>query len=163
METAIKILRLCLVNGKSISEVARRFQLSRTTVRKYLKDATPPSYHLTKPRPKPRLADFEQLLNQWLERDLTRPKREQRTAMRLFEDLQREGYQGAYDSVVRHVRVFLQSPSRPTDAYIPLSFDPGEAYQFDWSQEMVDLGGITHKIKVPHFRMSYSRKLFIVA
>ncbi len=74
--------------------------------------------------------------------------------MRLFEDLQREGYQGAYDSLVRHVRVFQQSPSRPSDAYIPLSFDPGEAYQFDWSHEIVNLGGITHKIKVIK-RMAY--------
>ena len=83
--------------------------------------------------------------------------------MRLFEDLQREGYQGAYDSVVRHVRVFQQSPSRPSDAYIPLSSDPGEAYQFDWSHEIVDLGEITHKIKVAHFWLCHSRKQFVVA
>jgi transposase len=163
METALKIRRLCLVEGQSISEVARRFQLSRTTVRKYLKDASPPAYNQTTPRPKPQLADFEAQLTQWLELDLTRPKREHRTAMRLFEDLQREGYQGAYDSVVRHVRAFKQSPSRPSDAYVPLSFDPGEAYQFDWSHEIVDLGGITHKIKVAHFRLSHSRKPFVVA
>ena len=163
METALKIRRLCLVEGKSISEVARRFQLSRTTVRKYLKDPDPPAYRKAKPRPKPQLAAFELLLTDWLEQHLARPKRERRTAMRLFEDLQREGYQGAYDSVVRHVRAFQQSPSRPSDAYIPLSFDPGEAYQFDWSHEIVDLGGITHKIKVAHFRMSYSRKPFVAA
>ncbi len=163
METVIKIRRLCLVEGKSISEVARRFQLSRTTVRKYLKDPSPPTYSQAKSRPKPQLAAFESLLTNWLEYDLTRPKREHRTAMRLFEDLQREGYLGAYDSVVRHVRVFQQSPSRPSDAYIPLIFEPGEAYQFDWSYEVVDLDGITHKIKVAHFRLSHSRKLFVVA
>jgi transposase len=163
METAIKIRRLCLVEGKSISEVARRFQLSRTTVRKYLKTPHPPAYHRTSPRPKPQLAAFESLLTDWIEQDLARPKREHRTAMRLFEDLQREGYQGAYDSVVRHVRAFHHSPSRPSDAYIPLSFDPGEAYQFDWSHEIVELGGINHKIKVAHFRLSYSRKQFVVA
>jgi transposase len=83
--------------------------------------------------------------------------------MRLFEDLQREGYRGAYDSVVRFVRVLRQAPDRPSDAYIPLSFDPGEAYQFDWSHEMVELGGVPQKIKVAHFRLSYSRKLFVVA
>jgi len=163
METVLKIRRLCLVEGQSISEVARRFQLSRTTVRKYLKDPSPPAYHQTHPRPKPQLAAFETQLTDWLEQDLKRPKREQRSAMRLFEDLQREGYRGAYDSVVRHVRAHRQSPSRSADAYIPLSFDPGEAYQFDWSHEMVDLGGIAQKIKVAHFRLCYSRKLFVVA
>ena len=81
METVLKIRRLCLVEGKSISEVARRFQLSRTTVRKYLKDPSPPAYHQTNPRPKPQLAAFESRLTDWLKQDLTRPKREQRTAM----------------------------------------------------------------------------------
>jgi transposase len=163
METALKIRRLCLVEGKSISEVARRFHLSRTTIRKYLKEDRPPAYRQSKPRSRPQLGDFESLLTQWLEQELSRPKRERRTAMRLFEDLQREGYTGAYDSVVRFVRAHRQSPAGPTDAYVPLSFDPGEAYQFDWSHEMVDLGGIAQMIKVAHFRLSYSRKPFVVA
>ena len=163
METVLKIRRLCLVEGEKISEVARCFQLSRTTVRKYLNDPSPPAYNQTHPRPKPQLGDFEAQLTTWLEQDLKRPKRAQRTAMRLFEDLQREGYQGAYDSVVRHVRAFRQLPTRPSDAYVPLSFDPGEAYQFDWSHEMVDLDGIAQKVKVAHVRFCYSRKPVVVA
>jgi len=163
METALKIRRLCLVEGKSISEVARRFHLSRTTVRKYLKDDQPPTYHKRQPRARPRLGDYEATLARWLEQDLSRPKREQRTAMRLFEDLQSEGYVGAYDSVVRFVRAQRQSANKATDAFIPLSFDPGEAYQFDWSHEMVELGGMPQKIKVAHFRLSHSRKPFVVA
>ena len=97
METALKIRRLCLVEGKSISEVARRFHLSRTTVRKYLKEDQPPRYNLSKPRPRPRLGNYESTLTRWLERDQARPKRERRTATRLFADLQQEGYTGAYD------------------------------------------------------------------
>lgn len=163
METALKIRRLCLVEGKSISEVARRFHLSRTTVRKYLKDAQPPSYQLSKPRERPQLGAYEAMLTRWLEQDRSRPKREQRTAMRLFEDLLQEGYTGAYDSVVRFVRATRQQSHSPTGAYVPLSFDPGEAYQFDWSHEMVELGGMPQKIKVAHFRLSYSRKSYVVA
>lgn len=163
METALKIRRLCLVEGKSISEVARRFHLSRTTVRKYLKDDQSPSYHLSKPRARPRLGDYEATLARWLEHDQARPKREQRTAMRLFEDLQNEGYAGAYDSVVRFVRVHRQDMNKTTEAFIPLSFDPGDSYQFDWSHEMVELGGMPQKIKVAHFRLSHSRKPFVAA
>lgn len=73
METVIKIRRLCLVEGKSISEMARYFQLSRTTVRKYLKDPNPPICSQAKSRPKPQLAAFESLLTDWLEQDLIRP------------------------------------------------------------------------------------------
>lgn len=36
-------------------------------------------------------------------------------------------------------------------AYIPLSFDPGEAFQFDWSYEQFKLGGVNIKIKIPSF------------
>jgi len=50
-----------------------------------------------------------------------------------------------------------------TKAFIPLAFPPGETCQFDWSEEFVELGGIGRKIKVAHFRLSYSRKMFVAA
>ena len=163
METILKIRRLCLVDKLSISEVARRFQLSRNTVSKYLSDDSPPSYHQAKPRHRPRLGPFCDQLTLWLEQDLKRPKREQRTATALFQGLQDEGYEGAYDSVSRFVKVFREKAPSLSKAFVPLSFAPGEAYQFDWSLEVVELGGVTQKIKVAHFRMSYSRKCFVVA
>jgi len=109
------------------------------------------------------LGAFVTTLTRWLERDQSRPKRERRTAMRLFEDLQQEDYVGAYDSVVRFVRTYRQSERPTSDAFVPLSFDPGEAYQFDWSHEIVELGGMPQKVKVAHFRLSYSRKPFVIA
>ena len=45
METSVKIRRLCLVEGRTISSVARQFNLSRNTARKYLKQSDPPKYH----------------------------------------------------------------------------------------------------------------------
>ena len=50
-----------------------------------------------------------------------------------------------------------------TKTFISLAFPPGETCQFDWSEEFVELGGIGRKIKVGHFRLSYSRKMFVVA
>jgi hypothetical protein len=41
---------------------------------------------------------------------------------------------------------------------VPLSFAPGEAYQFDWSHEVVVLGGVTTTVKVAHVRLCHSRK-----
>ena len=35
-------------------------------------------------------------------------------------------------------------------AYVPLSFAPGEAYQFDWSHEIVIIAGATTTVKVAH-------------
>ena len=50
-----------------------------------------------------------------------------------------------------------------SDAYIPLSFAPGEAYQFDWSQEVVVLHGATVAVRVAQMRLCHSRMLFVRA
>ena len=42
-------------------------------------------------------------------------------------------------------------------AYVPLSFAPGEAFQFDWSHEVVVLNGVTVTVKVAHVRLCHSR------
>jgi transposase len=46
-------------------------------------------------------------------------------------------------------------------AYVPLSFAPGEAYQFDWSHEVVLLNGVTVVVKAAHVRLCHSRMLFV--
>src|SRR5207344_2775840 len=48
-------------------------------------------------------------------------------------------------------------------AYVPLTFDPGEAYQFDWSHEIVLLNGVTTTVKVAHMRLCHSRMMFVRA
>ena len=77
-----------------------------------------------------------------------------------------EGYQGAYDSIQRYVKQWkLDHKNAPsaTQAFIPLTFQRGEVYQFDWSQETVELDGVVQTVKVAHFRLAYSRKMFVVA
>jgi hypothetical protein len=46
---------------------------------------------------------------------------------------------------------------------VPLSFAPGEAYQFDWSHEIVLINGTTVTVKVAHLRLCHSRMLFVRA
>ena len=46
---------------------------------------------------------------------------------------------------------------------MPLTFDPGEAYQFDWSHEVVLINGTTVTVKVAHVRLCHSRMLFVRA
>ncbi|MEQ1740483.1 MAG: hypothetical protein ABL884_11315 [Methyloglobulus sp.] len=48
-------------------------------------------------------------------------------------------------------------------AFVPLVFPACETCQFGWSYEYVVLGGVLQTIKVAHFRLSYSRKMFLVA
>ncbi len=165
METIGKIRRRHLVGGESISAIARSLNLSRNTVKKYLSAQADPTYQRSD-QPKPQLGSYEEQLDQWLIFDTALPKAQRRTARRLFEGLQAAGYHGAYDSVPRHVKVWKAASSvrgAVTQAFVPLSFAPGEVGQFDWSYEHVVLGGVTQTIKLAHFRLANSRAMFVVA
>ena len=74
------------------------------------------------------------------------------------------GYDGGYDAVRRYARRWAQERGQATAAaFVPLSFAPGEAYQFDWSHEIVLLSGATVTVKVAHVRLCHSRMLFVRA
>lgn len=163
METAMKVRRRILVNNESIRSVSRETGISRNTIRKYLDDESPPKYKRKKPAITHVLKGYEDQLTQWYEQDLKRPKRERRTAKRLYEQLIIEGYQGSYSPVGRWIKKLKESMPSTMDAFIPLTFKPGDAMQFDWSLEIVVINGVEQKIKVAHFRLSHSRKPFIVA
>jgi hypothetical protein len=46
---------------------------------------------------------------------------------------------------------------------VPLTFAPGEAYQFEGSHEIVVLNGATVTVKVAHVRLRHSRMMFVCA
>jgi len=48
-------------------------------------------------------------------------------------------------------------------AYVPLQFAPGEAFQFDWSEDWVRINGVSTKLQIAHFKLSYSRTFFMRA
>ncbi len=74
------------------------------------------------------------------------------------------GYEGSYDAVRRYARKWVKDRGQAmAAAYVPLSFAPGEAYQFDWSHEVVLLSVATVIVKVAHVRLCHSRMLFVRA
>lgn len=164
METIRKIRCAHQRDGKPIRQIAREFNLSRNTVKKVLRgDVTEFTYE-RKAQPLPKLGPYEDVLLERLGADAAKPRREQRTAMVLFEELQREGFTGGYDSIRRYVQKWRRrTGGSRAEAYIPQVFAPGEAFQFDWSYEIVELGGVVIKVKVAHFRLCHSRMQFCVA
>ena len=164
MDMVAEIRRRHLVSKESISSIARDLKLSRPTVRKHCRTQCEPLYRRNR-QPAPMLEAFQATLETWLQVERRLPKAQRRTARRLFEGLQAEGYRGAYDSVQRYVRRWKAVKSGPalTQAFVPMSFSPGEVCQFDWSHEHVELGGVTQTVKVAHFRLTFSRQMFVVA
>ena len=164
MDIIYEIRRRYSAQKQTITAIARDMGISRPTVRKHINTVEEPKCERVQPL-SPKLGQFEEQLTQWLsdEAKLARPRR--RTAHRLFEGLQELGYSGAYDSVQRFVKRWKSAKHGPklNEAFVPLLFQPGDACQFDWSREQVELGGVLQKIKVAHFRLSYSRQMFVVA
>ena len=165
MDIVAEVRRRHFVSKENISSIARSLGISRPTVRKHLKTEVEPVYQ-RQCQFAPKLGEFKALLTKWLEAELLLPKKQRRTAMRLFEGLVDEGYAGAYDSVRRFVKQWkIENKASPSikQAFVPLVFKPGDACQFDWSQEVVEIGGLEQTIKVAHFRLACSRKMFVVA
>ncbi len=74
------------------------------------------------------------------------------------------GYEGGYDAVRRFAKGWSQSRGAATaEAYVPLCYAPGEAYQFDWSHEVIVISGVTVTVKVAHVRLCHSRMMFVRA
>ena len=164
MDMIAEIRRRHLISKESISSIARDLKLSRPTVRKHCRTQSEPIYRRDK-QPTPMLGAFQETLETWLRTERLLPKAQRRTARRLFEGLQVEGYRGAYDSVQRFVQRWKAAKSGPAlrQAFVPLAFAPGEVCQFDWSHEHVELAGVMQTIKVAHFRLTFSRQMFVVA
>src|ERR1700757_5167258 len=152
------------VKGKSIKEIVRELKVSRNTVRKVLRSGATCFEYSREVQPLPKLGPWRADLDRMLATNEAKSARERLTLIRLFEELSGLGYEGGYDAVRRYARTRRRARGAATaEAYVPLSFAPGEAYQFDWSHEIVVLSGVTTRVKVAHVRLCHSRMPFVRA
>ena len=164
VETIARIRRDHLDRGKSIKEIARELNLSRNTVRRVLRSGATAFVYEREVQPRPKLGVWTQDLERLLMTNSTAAARERLTLIRIFEELRALGYAGGYDAVRRYARRWSREHASATaEAFVPLSFAPGEAYQFDWSHEVVLLNGVTTIVKVAHMRLCHSRMMFVRA
>ena len=164
VETIRKIRLARHRDGKPIRQIARDLNHSKNTVKKVLRSEATVFHYERNSQPRPKLGPFLESLEARFEEDQKLPKKRRRTAMVLFEELQSEGYSGAYDSVRRHIRKWrLERRALGTQVFIPLSFDPAEAFQFDWSHEKVELAGMPATVKAAHLRLCHSRLFLVIA
>lgn len=160
-----KVLRMHHRDRKSVREIAKATSLSRNTVRKYLRrgNSEPPRYQRSTAPTK--LTPFIVQLEQALATDAHRPKKERRTARALHEELKAAGYSGGYSRLTDYVRQWRaqQGAGGARSAYVPLAFAMGEAFQFDWSEEGLVVGGIYRRLQVAHMKLCASRAFWLVA
>ena len=167
METIARVRRE-QARGKSIRAIARDLRLSRDTVAKYLRSGETEAKYERHCQPYPQLgpflADLEELLGDnarslggigWISGSYSRrfggpamPAAMTRCAV--------------YARRWADIRT-TKTEAKASEAFIPLTFAPAEAYQFDWSEEWIILDGIAFKAQVAHARLCHSRMPYIRA
>ena len=161
------IRRMALREKLPIREIARRTGLSRNTIRKYLNAGTIEPRFATPERPS-KLDPFAEKLAAWLKTEAGKSRKQRRTLKQLHADLVALGFTGSYGRVAafaRQWRVDRQREQQTTGrgTFVPLIFRPGEAFQFDWSEDYAVLGGERTKLQVAHIKLAHSRAFLVRA
>ncbi len=161
METIRKIKVAHDRHETPIRQISKNLNMSRNTVRKVLRSEETRFEYKRAIQPMPKLGEFTTWLESELERDVGLPRKHRRTIKVLFEQLQGQGYEGGYDAVRRHVSRWREAEGhRVSQAFVPLTFASGEAYQFDWSHEQLEIDGMPMTVKTAHMRLCHSRMVF---
>jgi transposase len=164
VETITKIRRAYFAQKKAIRAICREFRLSRKVVRKVIRSKATEFRYERGTQPLPKIGPWRGEIDALLLANEGKPGRERLTLIRIFEELRGLGYEGSYDAVRRYAKAWRVARGAATaEAYVPLSFAPGEAYQFDWSHEVVLINGVTVTVKLAHVRLCHSRMLFVRA
>ena len=160
-----KIRGMYFRDRKSISEIARLTSLSRNTIKRWLRAAPGTQAKYRRSEVATKLTPFAAALTKALETDAQRPRRERRTARALHAQLKAEGYAGGYTRLTDFIRDWRQAQGKTlnTNAFVPLTFGLGEAFQFDWSEEPLVVGGIYRRLQVSHLKLCASRAFWLVA
>lgn len=141
VDTIGKVRRLYFVEKRSIKAIVRATKLSRNTVRTIVRapEETERRYE-RRDQPRPQLGAHITALDAMLAANAARSARERLSYRRIFEDLRLQGYAGSYDNVRRYAHDWAERQGvASAEAYVPLIFAPGEAYQFDWSHECAEI------------------------
>jgi transposase len=174
VETVVRIRRE-YAGGKAIKAIARDLRLSRKVVRKAIRAPEGAFNYERKVQPLPRIGPFRERLDALLAENEGRSRRDRLRMTRIHDLLLREGPSTSsgerltvsYDAVRRYAARWTTERRKDAGdgaaAFIPMMFKPGEAYQFDWSHEDVEIAGKPMRVKVAHMRLCASRAVYVRA
>lgn len=163
VETIAKIRRMYHVQNKGIKTIARELKLSKNTIKKIIREDNTSNHYKRTNQSLPIMGEFKCQITAMLEANVTKPSRLRYTAKKIHQELCNNGFKGSYATVNRFVTNWKSDKHiGGKKVFIPLEFDPGEAFQFDWSEEEIELQGKLTRVKAAHIRLCYSRMFLIV-
>lgn len=159
-----KIRHLYEHEGKSQRAIANALGISRNTVKKYCKGSQVPWDRQGKSGRQPYVITEEimKFIKDCLATDEAENiKKQQHTARRIYHRLKEEkGFTGG-ESTVREIVAAIKDKQK--EAFIPLSYEPGEAIQIDWGEATIYLSGKKKKINLFCMRECYSADIYCIA
>ena len=161
------IRRWYLRDQMPIREIVRKTGISRNTIKKYLfNKVVEPKYPNRKSPSK--LDDFAAKLRLWLKTEAHKGRKQKRSLKQLHSDLVQLGFTGSCDRVAAFAKRWRQeqqelAKTAGRGTFIPLTFAPGEAFQFDWSEDWAVIAGVRTKLQIAHFKLSHSRAFYLRA
>ena len=162
VETIARIRREHLARGVPIKQIVGDLKLSRNTIRKAVREDVTSFRYERSVQPLPKLGPWVEALEQRLRGNEGKGRRDRLSLVRRYEELAALGYDGGYDAVRRYAASWRRRrPGSVSDAFVPLTFDPGEAHQFDWSHAYAVVSGTTTRVKAAPMRLCHSR-VFLV-
>lgn len=165
MELLSLIRRWYFRDHKPIREIARQLDVSRNTIRRYLRSGEVEPRFKAPNRPS-KLDPFAEKLAVWLRIEASKSRKQRRTAKQMYADLVALGYHGSYGRVAAFVRAWKSDQQRDAQTsgrgtFVPLVFQAGDAFQFDWSEDWAIIAGDRVKLQAAHTKLAHS-KAFIV-
>lgn len=158
-----QIRRAFFLDNQSQRQIAKEFHHSRHTIAAALANANSSTYELRTARPAPVLELYKPIIDQWLQDDRSAPRKQRRTAHRIFTQLCEEHhFVGAESSVRRYVRL-RRLELEPPDAFLLLEYAPGQDAQCDFGEAQVRIAGETHTAQFFCIKLCYSKTPFVYA
>ena len=135
--------------------------VSRNTVAKYLAASTIEPKFATPDRSS-KVNPFAEKLGGWLKAEAGKTRNQRRTAKQPHADLVTLGFTGSYIRVAAFARGWRADRQREQKTtgrgtFVPLTFRPGEAFQFDWSDDFAVVDGERTKLQMAHVKLPHSR------
>ena len=142
-------------------EILKETGMHWKTLEKILTYPEPPGYRMKQPRPKPVIGPYLSRIEEILksDRDPTIPKKQRHTALRIFERIQEEGYEGGYTQVKEAVREWKKINRA---VYVPLKHPHGEA-QVDFGFALANVMGELKKVAFFVMALPHSDAFFVMA
>jgi hypothetical protein len=157
------LIRQAKLNGLSQRATAARYNIHRSTVKKYWDGAVIPQTNFREIKEQKEYQErkeyAQKLIIEYVNKTNNLVKNKQRMTSKLIYEEISKTIQISYPTTCRYIN---DLDLRPHEIFIPLEFDPGEVMQVDWCTMHVDVNGIRYSGKLFCAVLGYSGKLFTI-